>query len=167
LDEILNAEVNPDQLLPIPPLTRLKVSRTLAEGKPDEPGVAVLLGVDVAVGGKDVLIEVHVGVALTSVVVGTNEGDGVRVSVAGGGVFVRVGVLRGVGVDVRFPVLVGVKVAVVAGVLDGVAVFVGVNDGVTVGVFVAVNVGVGVFVSDGVKVGVGLEPSTSYAPMSQ
>lgn len=82
-------EVLPDQLIPIAPLLRLKLSRTPAMGKPEE---------GVEVGGGGVLVGVVVDVRV-----------GVEVAVFVG---VGVAVLVGVKVDVFVGVSVNVFVAV-------------------------------------------------------
>jgi hypothetical protein len=71
---MLKADGYPNQLFPIGPLARLKLSRTTVIGNPLE-----------VVGDG---VKVKVGVTLTSVVVGDNVGLGVIVQVG-----VRVGVL--------------------------------------------------------------------------
>lgn len=83
LDAILNAEGYPDQLVPMEPLGRLKLSRTTVIGKPLEvvgegegvnvgEGVGVKVGVNVIVGGCGVgTVGVAVSVAVSvSVAVG-------------------------------------------------------------------------------------------------
>lgn len=67
LEAMLNADVDPDQLLPIPPLARLKLSSIELAGKPPDKvavavGVFVLVAVAVDVGVKVAVLTAAVAV---------------------------------------------------------------------------------------------------------
>lgn len=104
LDAILNAEGYPDQLLPMAPLARLKLSRTTVIGNPLE-------AVEVTV-GEAVRVAVSVKVAV--------------------GVGVKVWIAVNVDVAVRVAVLVGSGVLLAVEVRAALGVFVGVRGGVAV-----------------------------------
>ena len=89
LDVILNAEGYPDQLLPMEPLARSKLSRTTVIGKLLEvvgegEGVNVFVGNGVLLGWVGVNVPVAVAVDVTlgmAVLIGVLVGDGVNVAV--------------------------------------------------------------------------------------